>query len=184
MPDDSTCLSCGRSPKSANWGSLAKKGHISIWKTKAEWHSFFLAVSTMACAVVINFPPLIMDPSDLSCRIPPTSLSERLRRVEQRKQLDRLRVQVCDRKPNRSSARPTEVGLALARFNVHYASADPYLDQELAWTDDTKVWKSTISGEILGGLCSERLRYSRRYAGLAPSLKKRILPAFPVPCNM
>lgn len=73
-----------------------------------------------------------MDPSDLSCRIPPTSLSERLRRVEQRKQLDRLRVQVCDRKPNRSSARPTEVGLALARFNVHYASADPYLDQELA----------------------------------------------------
>lgn len=24
------------------------------------------------------------------------------------------------------------VGLALARFNVHYASADPYLDQELA----------------------------------------------------
>lgn len=76
------------------------------------------------------------------------------------------------------------VGLALARFNVHYASADPYLDQELAWTDDTKVWKSTISGEILGGLCSERLRYSRRYAGLAPSLKKRILPAFPVPCNM
>ena len=27
---DSTCLSCGRSPKSANWGSLTKKGHISI----------------------------------------------------------------------------------------------------------------------------------------------------------
>ena len=60
----------------------------------------------------------------------------------------------------------------------------PYPDQELAWTDDTKVWKSTISGEILGGPCSERLRHSWRYAGLAPSLKKRILPTFPVSCNM